>query len=243
MKTEIAVILDRSGSMEKAKDDHEGGLNSFIREQKELEGDVYFTFLQFDDVNPCEVIYLSEPIEQVGPITLTPRGRTPLLDAVGRGIQVLSARILREYKPDMVIVMVITDGLENASREYTKVTLRKEIEKYEKKGWKFLFLGANIDSWEEAKALGLDKGTTMDFANASSMYGSISHNVRSANRAFTGGQTLCSSYDQLSFTPEQRKEALNETVSSSSDLAPDKETKGRRRRSGNVRRNANSGSG
>ena len=89
--TEIVVLLDRSGSMQHGKDDHEGGLMSFVEDQQQLEGDVRFTLIQFDNVEPCEIVYDGVSIAEVDQVKLIPRGGTPLLDAVGRGINDLDA--------------------------------------------------------------------------------------------------------------------------------------------------------
>src|SRR5687767_5131529 len=117
--TEIVVLLDRSGSMQHGKDDHEGGLMSFVEDQQQLEGDVRFTLIQFDNVEPCEIVYDGVPIGDVDQIKLIPRGGTPLLDAVGLTIAHIAER-LADAKPDQVVVMIITDGQENSSREYRR---------------------------------------------------------------------------------------------------------------------------
>ncbi len=110
--TEIVVLLDRSGSMQHGKDDHEGGLMSFVEDQQQLEGNVRFTLIQFDNVEPCEIVYDGVPIADVDQIKLIPRGGTPLLDAVGLTIAHVAER-LADTKPDQVVVMIITDGQEN----------------------------------------------------------------------------------------------------------------------------------
>src|SRR4051812_34999613 len=91
---DILVILDRSGSMEHAVRDHEGGLRSFVEDQKSLGGDVRLTLVQFDTVNPCDIVFDRLPLADVGPIQLIPRGGTPLLDAMGLAIAHLMARQL-----------------------------------------------------------------------------------------------------------------------------------------------------
>lgn len=223
--TEIVVLLDRSGSMQEARADHEGGLNSFVRDQKNLGGDVRFTLIQFDSQNACEVVYDGLPIEQVGSCTLLPRGGTPLLDALGRGVAHVAARLdPLSRRPDQTIVMVITDGEENSSHEFTKDRIKKLVEEREKKnGWKFLFLGANIDAFAEGGGLGMGAATTANFANnrhgTQSMYGSLSSNVRSARMAASAGAGAAS-YDSLTFTPEQREDALGQTAGPEPEKEP-----------------------
>lgn len=164
--SEFVIILDRSGSMQQAARDHEGGLNSFVQDQKRLDGDVRLTLIQFDSENPCEVVYDGATIDKVGDVRLIPRGGTPLLDAVGLGVAHVSKRIgAQTAKPDIVVVMVITDGEENSSREWTKARVKQLIADKEKEGWKFLYLGANVDAFAEASGVGFSASTTANFCN------------------------------------------------------------------------------
>jgi uncharacterized protein YegL len=207
--SEIVVVLDRSGSMHYAKADHEGGLNSFIRDQKELEGEVRLTFIQFDDSDPCEIIYDNVRIEDVGEITMLPRGGTPLLDAVGRSIAHVAGRLDKsERKPDQVVVMVITDGQENASREYNKKRISDLIkDREDKHGWKFLFLGANIDAFGEGGAMGFSSVGTAGYVNkgpqVAAMYGAISSNTRSARMCAARGMGAEEVYSNYAFSGDQ----------------------------------------
>lgn len=158
--TEIIVVLDRSGSMANCASDHRGGLNQFIKDQQKLEGDVNFTLVQFDSYSPFELIYDRVPISNVQDIPLEPRGGTPLLDSLGQTIGYVSDELNKtEKKPDQVILMCITDGEENSSKEFTKETItkliaEKENEKQTNPPWAFLYLGANIDSFGEASKIG-----------------------------------------------------------------------------------------
>lgn len=211
--TEIVVLLDRSGSMEDARADHEGGLNSFVRAQKQLSGDVLFTLIQFDSQEPCEVVYDGVPVAKVGQCKLNPRGSTPLLDAVGLSVAHLRAR-LDGKKPDQVIFMVITDGLENASREYTKERVKRLIAEQEAAGWRFLFLGANIDAFAEGGDLGVSQATTGNFRNdaagTKALYKAVSANVARAQQAAAAGAPIAEAYEELAFSPAQRSEMSGE---------------------------------
>lgn len=223
--TEIVVILDRSGSMQVARSDHEGGLNSFVEDQKGLAGDVRFTLVQFDSQNPCEIIYDGVPITEVGKCELIPRGGTPLLDAIGRAVaHVTKRQNERETKPDHTVVMVITDGQENCSREFTKGAIRSLVTEKEQGAWKFLFLGANIDSFSEGGALGVASASTMSFANNSvgvqSMYSSVSHKTLQARCQSVGyrseGDSLPKSVldTAYAFDASERAQAMGETPDS-----------------------------
>jgi uncharacterized protein YegL len=165
---EIVVILDRSGSMMSGRSDHEGGLKSFVEDQKKLGGDVRFTLVQFDHVDPCEVIYDGVPIENVDKIELLPRGGTPLLDAIGRAVAHVDARI-GSKTPDQVLVMIITDGEENESHEWTREKVKALIAEKEKKSWKFLYLGADVDAFHEARSLGININAAMAVNKLSSL--------------------------------------------------------------------------
>jgi len=124
MKTDITVVLDRSGSMESIAGDVIGGLNTFVRAQAQVEGEACFTLVQFDD--HYEVVHAHVPVQDVPPLTdqtYVPRGSTALLDAIGRTIVATGARLAmmaEADRPQVVIFAVQTDGLENASREFTR---------------------------------------------------------------------------------------------------------------------------
>jgi len=147
-------VLDRSGSMETCRDDTIGGFNSFLREQQTLGGTL--SLIQFD--HEYQVTYASKPIGDVEPLTANtfqPRGSTALLDAIGRTIKEATAAT-----PSVVI---LTDGQENASREYTKAHIKDLIEQKTKDGWTFAYLGANQDAFEEASSMGIAPGCTMNY--------------------------------------------------------------------------------
>lgn len=166
--TEIVVILDRSGSMCSRQDDHEGGLNAFVKEQKQAEGLAHFTFVKVDGNNPFDVVYDGVPIKEVGECMLDPRGSTPILDGIGKTINHVSQRLkTRIRQPDQVVCMVITDGLENASKEFTKPMIAQLIKDKEKENWNFLYLGAGIDALAEARQYGFGEENTSSVANNS----------------------------------------------------------------------------
>ena len=158
--TEIVFILDRSGSMAGLEDDTIGGFNSMIRKQKMEAGEAYISTILFDNVS--EVIHDRLDIQKIQPMTRKDyyvRGCTALLDAVGKAIHHIGnvhkyAR--EEDRPEKTLFVITTDGMENASREYTYERVRKMIEhEKEKYGWEFLFLGANIDAAKEAARFGI----------------------------------------------------------------------------------------
>lgn len=210
---DLLVILDRSGSMQDARDDHEGGLRSFVKDQCELEGDVRLTLVQFDSQDACEIVFDRVPIREVpvAEIQLIPRGGTPLFDAVGRAVA-----HVKKFNPERVVAMIITDGEENSSREWTLPQVKKLVESCEKQNWQFLFLGANIDAFANASAMGVGVGNGLGgamsagFSNThgtgtvSAAYCSTSHNLRNSRVAQASGAADYVSH--LAYTDQQRED-------------------------------------
>lgn len=160
--TEIVYILDRSGSMSGLEKDTIGGYNSFLEKQKKEDGDAVVTTVLFDD--KYDMVHDRVDIKKVKALTnkeYYARGMTALLDAIGRTINYIDARhknALESEVPFKTIVVITTDGYENASREFDSSKVKAMIENQKKElGWEFLFLGANIDAVETAKDFGITK--------------------------------------------------------------------------------------
>jgi hypothetical protein len=164
-RTLIAVLLDRSGSMESIKSDTEGGFNAFIGEQRKEPGAATVTLAQFD--NEYEVVYSNRPIADVPPLRLQPRRSTALYDALGRLITDVGAELAARpdaERPGHVIVVVMTDGLENASVEWTHDAISAAIKRQESEyAWYFVFLGANMDAVAVGRHMGFDADRSMTF--------------------------------------------------------------------------------
>lgn len=164
-KTLIAALLDRSGSMESIADDMRGGFDSFIGKQYGQAGTTLVTLAQFDD--RYDVVYTDRPINQVPPLTLEPRGMTALLDAIGRFVTDVGsglAALPEDQRPGDVTVVVMTDGHENASTEWTAEAVRALIAQQENGyGWDFVFLGANMDAVDVGTHLGFAPGKSLTY--------------------------------------------------------------------------------
>jgi len=185
-RTQIGIVLDRSGSMGSIASDTIGGFNQFIKEQKETEGDVTLTLVQFDD--QYEILKDMEPIASVADLdgtTYVPRGGTALLDAIGKTINRVEHQISElseDNKPNKVIFVIITDGEENTSREFSKDNIFEMIRRHESENnWQFVFIGANQDAIAEAGGMGIRAASSLSYgANAGgvrAMYTSMSRNM------------------------------------------------------------------
>lgn len=195
MKTMLCLILDRSGSMGGRENDVVNGVNALLTEQKNLPDPATIAFVRFD----------SEGIErfrQMGPLAdckpldrseYQPRGGTPLLDAVGQTISTLDQDWQRE-QPERAIVVIVTDGEENASKEYTKDQIKQMILARQDSGkWSFIYLGANVDSFAEAGAIGIFGANTANYQptakGMAAAYGTVSQNLMSMRST---GSTIAS---------------------------------------------------
>lgn len=163
--THLYFLLDRSGSMQSIKTDTEGGFAAFIDEQRKSPGRCRVTLAQFD--NDYEVVYGDVDVHLVEPLTLQPRGTTALLDAIGRlstdAGQSL-ARLPETERPGTVVVAIMTDGLENASQEWTHAAVKSLIEQQERDyKWQFLYMGADQDAIEVGASIGVAAANSLTY--------------------------------------------------------------------------------
>lgn len=184
--TEIVYILDRSGSMYNLVSDTIGGFNSMIESQKKEPGEAYVTTVLFDD--HYELLHDHINLKEIQPITdreYYTRGCTALLDAIGKTINSIGARLNNtpeDERPDKVIFVIMTDGYENASNEFTKSQVKEMIEhQQDKYSWTFMFLGADIDAVGEAQSLGIKSDFARSHTHTSlgtqSVYSAVSNAV------------------------------------------------------------------
>ena len=153
MKTSVICILDRSGSMGHLVDDTIGGYNSFIEQQKDTEEEILVTLVLFN--HEYKQVFWRVPIINVPKLTrevYTIGGATALNDAVGKAINQPNENLEDGIKH---LVFIITDGYENSSKEYTTEMIKRLVESRKEKGWEFVFLGANIDSFAVGSQYGI----------------------------------------------------------------------------------------
>lgn len=162
MKTEILCVIDRSGSMGGLAVEASNSFNRFIEEQKATPGEAKVTLAQFDD--KYEVVFAGKDLADVPKYTLEARGMTALFDAVGKTLNDQGARIKAENWADKVIVVIVTDGGENASKEINGARLKEMVAHAEKHGWSFVYLAANVDPNVTAMAMGINIGSAMNLA-------------------------------------------------------------------------------
>jgi hypothetical protein len=197
--TEIVFILDRSGSMGGLENDTIGGFNGFVKKQAEA-GQTILTTVLFDD--KYEILYNGV---DAGSVTLTDReyftrGSTALLDSVGKTIYDVGRRLndtAEEARPGKVIFVITTDGLENASREFSYDDVNRMItHQTEKYGWEFVFMGANIDVVKEGRKLGIKDDQSFSFAST----------TRGICAMFSDVDILCDSIREIK--PKKKKKTI-----------------------------------
>lgn len=164
---EIVAIVDQSGSMSRVRDDAIGGFNRFLADQKAQGGNARLTLVLFDDryLVPIKSTLIQD-VQPLDSATYVPLGWTAMNDAIGRALTELEAK-----NPQKAIITILTDGDENASKEYTSVQIKEKIKAAEVRGWEVIFLAANIDAFKAGGALGISGANTMEFiANSQGLH-------------------------------------------------------------------------
>jgi len=192
--TEIVILLDRSGSMESIRMDTIGGINTFITDQKKASGQARVSLIQFDD--RYEINYSAKDINEVQLLGLddfVPRNSTALLDALGRTIDEVGARlraIAPSSRPAKVLFVIMTDGLENASRRFGIEAVRQKIEHQTTVyNWQFVYLGANQDAFDVGNRLSIPTTGTITYAATAGGVNNVFASLSSNTTAYRGGLT------------------------------------------------------
>jgi hypothetical protein len=191
--THVSMLLDRSGSMDSIKSDTIGGVNQFINIQKKEPGEMTLTLCQFD--NEYEIVYNMRPIGEIPNLTeqtYIPRGSTALLDSACQLIVDTGNRLATmpiDSRPERVMVVIITDGEENASHQHTRQNLADMVKHQEDVyKWQFVYIGANQDSFAEGAKMGMH-GVNYEASSGgtAAMYSAVAKNV-SVNRKAAPGE-------------------------------------------------------
>lgn len=165
--TELVFILDKSGSMSGLENDTIGGFNSMLEQQRKVEGECLITTVLFN--SRYELLHDRIDIRALRPISdedYFVGGSTALLDAIGMTISKISnaqKNTAEDYRADKVMFVIITDGEENASRQYSSQQIKEMIQRQKKANWEFVFLGANIDAVETASKYGISEDRAVDY--------------------------------------------------------------------------------
>lgn len=210
--TKIIFVVDRSGSMQTVAKDMIGGFNSFIKSQKENNiGECRVSFYQFDTV--YEKVFENVDVQLVQDLTsetFVPRGGTALLDAMGITINTVGAELLalpEDERPEKVLVVVITDGEENSSKEFKTEQIKSMVQlQTEKYSWQFVYIGANQDAWSVGQSMGIN-------ASSSYCYVSSGANTKSSNQVMwstldshTSAFRSCVGVSSIKFSDEEKEE-------------------------------------
>ena len=178
--THIAILLDRSGSMSRIASDMEGGLKTFLNEQKLIPGDLTISLTQFDD--EYTPIFVRRDVNNIEDIKIVPRGSTALIDSAVRMIKDVDENLKslpEEEKPEKVLFLIITDGEENSSTNFKLSDLKELIAKQEtEQNWTFVYIGANQDAFLNASSYGISTDFALNYeantAGVNTMYSSVS---------------------------------------------------------------------
>jgi hypothetical protein len=201
--TAIALLVDRSGSMQSIRTDAEGAIAAFIEAQREVPGRCVISLSDFD--HTYRSVYGPTPIAHAPAYTLEPRGTTALLDAVGRLVTDFGAslaELAEDARPGKVIVVVQTDGLENASTEWTLAGINDLITaQRETYSWDFVFLGANQDAIATGESLGFAPGSSISYTASPT-------GTRSVGAAMSSYVTRARRGADAAFTDDERTSSL-----------------------------------
>lgn len=205
--TSINVIIDKSGSMGSLADDTIGSFNTFVTEQKAVPGEVAFTLCTFNtDYQLVHDFVKLASVPDLDSKSYRPNGGTALLDAMGTTINTVGAKLAampEDERPSKVIFLIITDGQENSSRNFSKEQIKAMVE--HQRGtyqWEFVFMGANIDAISEGQALGISMRNSMNYdatkGGTHKLYRAVSNSVSSYRG---GGSQQVDFFNQQPVTP------------------------------------------
>jgi hypothetical protein len=213
--TDLTAVIDRSGSMSAIRSDMEGGFDKLIADQRKVPGICKVSLVRFD--TEYEVVYTDQDVNDVPPLMIEPRGMTALLDAIGRTIVSTGERLAampEDQRPGLVTFIIVTDGLENSSREYSLSRINAMItEQQEKWNWLFVFLGANQDAIATAKTMGMHVNSAATYrggAGGQSLVASTSGLLAGARSTLAATGDTAAAVDYFAYSDEDREKAVDD---------------------------------
>lgn len=230
--TLVVLVVDRSGSMASIREDMEGGINELLKAQREAPGRAVVSVYRFDNV--VETVAEMKGIGEVGAFVLEPRGSTALFDSAGFAIDrtgELLSKMKESARPGKVIVVMVTDGMENSSRFVTRGALFERITRQrETYHWEFMYLGANQDAMAVGESIGVDAKFSMSYA-------ATGENVRNMNVAVArklgilcGPVAARAMRDVEGFTEEERSESAETGGGGGASVSGPRKGRGSKRR-------------
>ena len=200
--TELVFILDKSGSMADLTDDTIGGFNSMIAKQKEEDGECLVTTVLF--ANEAATVHDRVPLAKIEPMTrrdYCAAGCTALFDAVGstvRHIETIHRYAREEDRPERTLFVITTDGMENASRQFSGAEVKSLVEKAKsEQGFEFLFLAANIDAAAGAQTIGIAQECVMPYIADKKETNRLYRRISKTVGAFRGGVAPEACFDMM----------------------------------------------
>lgn len=226
----MIVVLDKSGSMGDVREATISAFNEFLEDQKKVPGEVLLTLVLFDTVVVTH--HLNQPLEVASKLThdnYRPSGMTALYDAVGATIDRVGAHLSQMpegERPERVLVVIQTDGMENMSREYSARRVADMIEHQRSRyAWDFMFLGADQDAWLQAGKMGIKRGSTVSYDHTNVGTRSAMLVVNSTVRGYrtsVGGQSVAQSLvEQNANDIRDQKKAIKKAAADLASAAAD----------------------
>jgi len=213
--TDLTAVIDRSGSMSAIRSDMEGGFNKLIADQRKVSGTCKVSLVRFD--TEYEAVYTNLDVNDVPPLVIEPQGMTALLDAIGRTIVSTGERLAameEDQRPGLVTFIIVTDGLENSSREYKLARIHEMItEQREKYNWLFVFLGANQDAIATGAAMGMSANTSATYrggAGGQSVISSTSGLLTATRSSVASGVPVDAAVATFAYSDEDREKAVDD---------------------------------
>lgn len=189
----ICFVLDESGSMYNSVDDVIGGFQKLIDEQKgEKNGECIISLYMFSDT--VKKYYIGKPVNEVPRLTYSPGGCTAMNDGVGTAIDEIGkwlSDMEESERPSKNMIVIMTDGKENASKKYDFDVVKKKIKHQEEKySWTFVYMGTNLQDLRDANRLGIKMRSVSDSRNITANYSYIDTYATALRNGTTAADAL-----------------------------------------------------